>query len=197
MPVATLLCQVAGAQAERTEEVRARLQAQREEAETRFEREEVGCYQRFAVASCLMDVKARRRVALEELQRQENILDDAERRQRGAERLRLLEEKAAAAESAQAQARREQAQQAYEEKQQRAQRKRQEGVDTTGSGDVPREAGLPGAVEEAAGGASPDAQQAREAYESKLRRAQERKAQRQRQLEERKDKRARPLPVPQ
>jgi colicin import membrane protein len=63
---------------------RARIQAERHHIETRSMAEEAACYQRFAVNDCLVDSRARRRTALQDLRRQEVSLNDAERAARAA-----------------------------------------------------------------------------------------------------------------
>ena len=57
--------------------------------------EEAQCQARFSVNDCIDAVRARRRVATSELNRQEARLHDAQRQQRGAEQLQALESKAA------------------------------------------------------------------------------------------------------
>ena len=74
---------------------RARIEAERGRALARVEKEEADCYQRFAVNNCLRDVHVRRRVVLEELRRQEIILNDADRQRRKQEQTRQIEEKSA------------------------------------------------------------------------------------------------------
>lgn len=72
---------------------RARIAAERESVEKRFAGEQAQCYQRFAVNDCLQESRVRRRDALSDLQRQETSLNDAERKKKGAEQTRKVEEK--------------------------------------------------------------------------------------------------------
>jgi hypothetical protein len=58
---------------------RARIESERQMAQASLARDEEACYQRFAVNDCLREVRKRRRALLEELRRQEIILDDARR----------------------------------------------------------------------------------------------------------------------
>lgn len=72
---------------------RARISAERARLEAGFLTEDVACYKKFAVNSCLGMVNTRRREALADLRRQEILLNDEERRIKGAEQLRRTEEK--------------------------------------------------------------------------------------------------------
>ncbi len=74
---------------------RARMKAEQAQVQSRFAREEAACYQRFAVNDCLQEARARQRAALNDLRRQEIALNDAERKRKGEERIRRLNEKAA------------------------------------------------------------------------------------------------------
>ncbi len=76
---------------------RARIVAERTRVEAAFRAEEKACYGKFAVNDCVKAAKARRRVVIADLRRQEVTLNDAERRRRAAEHLRELEERAAKA----------------------------------------------------------------------------------------------------
>ena len=75
---------------------RARIQAERQQIEQRFEDEEAGCFQKFAVTDCRDASRARRRVEMADLRRQEISLNDAERKRKGAEQLQRMEQSAAA-----------------------------------------------------------------------------------------------------
>lgn len=72
---------------------RARIAAERSKVEARYQHEERACWGRFAVNDCLAESRAKRRSALADLRRQEISLNDAERKQRAAERLRSLEQR--------------------------------------------------------------------------------------------------------
>lgn len=74
---------------------RARIQSERHHIETRSMAEEAACYQRFAVNDCLVDSRARRRMALQDLRRQEVSLNDAERAARAAAQAGTVEDKLA------------------------------------------------------------------------------------------------------
>ena len=72
---------------------RARISAERKQAEARLAAQEVACYKSFAVNDCLRAARAERRERLSDLRRQELSLNDAERRRRSTERLRGIEER--------------------------------------------------------------------------------------------------------
>lgn len=72
---------------------RARINADRARLEAGFLAEDAECYKKFAVNSCLGKVNERRREAMGDLRRQELLLNDEERRIRGAEQVRKTEEK--------------------------------------------------------------------------------------------------------
>jgi len=73
---------------------RARLEATRQRESANYDAQEAQCYQRFAVNSCLSKVQSQRRTMLADIRRQEQVLNDAERMQRGAAQIKLNEEKA-------------------------------------------------------------------------------------------------------
>jgi colicin import membrane protein len=74
---------------------RARIAAGRRDTEAAFRAQEKACYGKFALNDCLAAAKAHRREVLADLRRQEVSLNDAQRKQRAAEHLRNLEERAA------------------------------------------------------------------------------------------------------
>ena len=73
---------------------RTRIADQRTRLEAGFLAEDAACYQRFFVNSCLDEVNARRRETLAALRSQEIVLNEQERKLRGAEQIRRIEEKA-------------------------------------------------------------------------------------------------------
>lgn len=74
----------------------ARIQVERQQIEKRFADEEAGCFQKFAVNDCRDASRARRRVDMADLRRQEISLNDAERKRKGAEQMQRMEQSAAA-----------------------------------------------------------------------------------------------------
>ena len=75
---------------------RTRIAAERVRLESGFLTEDAACYQRFFVNSCLDEVNTRRRQALATLRAKEIVLNEQERKLRGAEQIRRIEEKASA-----------------------------------------------------------------------------------------------------
>ena len=76
---------------------RDRIAREREALTARRQQEEAVCYQRFAVEDCLRGVRAKARETHDRLRAQEIELNDAERREKAAERLRAIEDKQTAA----------------------------------------------------------------------------------------------------
>ena len=72
---------------------RAEISARRSRLEAGFLAEETACYEKFAVNNCLEKANARLRDAMAELRRQEILLNDEERKTKGAQQLRKTEEK--------------------------------------------------------------------------------------------------------
>ena len=73
---------------------RQRISVERERVEAAFTTEEIACHQKFFVNSCLNEIKPRRRQTIESLRRQEVVLDDTERKLKGAEQFTKIQEKA-------------------------------------------------------------------------------------------------------
>jgi hypothetical protein len=71
----------------------ARLDAVSVEQMARFDREELACTQTFAVTDCIKAVKTRRRAVQAQLRKDENALNEAQRRERGLEQLQRIKEK--------------------------------------------------------------------------------------------------------
>ena len=72
---------------------RQRISNERSVLEAGFSSEDTACYKKFLVNRCLDDVKARRGEALADLRRQEILLNDQERKAKGAEQVKKTEEK--------------------------------------------------------------------------------------------------------
>jgi colicin import membrane protein len=75
---------------------RTRIAVERMRLEAGFLTEDVACYHRFFVNSCLDEVNTRRRESLAALRSQEILLNEQERKLKGAEQIRRIEEKASA-----------------------------------------------------------------------------------------------------
>ncbi len=85
------------AETQRIDAQRLAINNKRQQMESEFAAEDVVCYQRFAVNKCLRDVNARRMASTADLRRQDVLLNDQERKRRGADQIRRIEEKQAAA----------------------------------------------------------------------------------------------------
>ncbi|SDL95697.1 hypothetical protein SAMN05428957_101289 [Oryzisolibacter propanilivorax] len=88
------IAQPSGAQpmAERAA-VRERIQHQRRDIQAELARQEAACYQRFAVEDCLRQVRSDARTRDNLLWREELELDEAERRDKAAQRLQSIEQR--------------------------------------------------------------------------------------------------------
>lgn len=72
---------------------RARIRDERAAAETRFAEEKKACRARFAVTDCIDKVTREHNARLADLRRQDNLLNDAERKRRAADRQKELDER--------------------------------------------------------------------------------------------------------
>ena len=97
-----------------------RIDGERKSIDARYDEERAVCYKKFAVQDCLTDARRRRRAQVEDLNRQEAILNDAERKRRAAAALERLDEKASPASATEEAANRERAQQSQQGREQRA-----------------------------------------------------------------------------
>jgi colicin import membrane protein len=77
---------------------RERISAERAVVETRFAEERLACERNFVVTSCVDAARKRERDGLARLRRQEALLDEAQRRQRAAERIAAIRTKVSAEE---------------------------------------------------------------------------------------------------
>ena len=69
---------------------RERIRAERAQAEQVFAARERECRDRFAVTRCLDEARRERRATLEHLNRQQGVLDEAQRKQRAAQRMESI-----------------------------------------------------------------------------------------------------------
>ena len=74
---------------------RERIQKQRSSANAEYEVQKKDCYQKFSVTDCLNQVRDNRNAQLADLRRQDVALSDAERKRKGADQVRKIEEKTA------------------------------------------------------------------------------------------------------
>jgi len=99
---------------------RARLTRERDEVENRFKSEQAACYKKFAVEGCLKEGRVRRRLANEDIKRQEAVLNDIERKRSGAAELDKLHEKKSESASTDANAKREESLKSQDDRERRA-----------------------------------------------------------------------------
>jgi colicin import membrane protein len=183
--------QVAPLGSDQVDAERARIEADRAREKTRIEKEEADCYQRFAVNDCLRDVHARRRAVMEELRRQEIILNDADRKRRAQEQTREIDEKSTARTQSDEAQKRQAARQQSEERARRAEQKKS-ASSAPGKGAPPPQAGASASQAKTAQRRAED----KKAFEEKQLAAQKRKAERDKALAEKTGRPAKPLPDP-
>lgn len=127
---AVLLVLAAGAAwaqtADEIEAERARIARERTARNQAYIEGRRACYQRFAVNDCLDDERLRHNEVMGDLRRQEIALNDLERAQRTAERLRVLEERQSEERLQQEESRRREALDASRQRDERAAAKSQE-----------------------------------------------------------------------
>lgn len=82
---------------------RARIAAERRAAETTYAEQVRECQGRFAVTPCIEEARAARREKMMALRRQQALLDEAQRKQRAAERMAAIRDKVTAEEARQSQ----------------------------------------------------------------------------------------------
>lgn len=99
---------------------RARLAEERKAISARYDAERAACYKKFAVEGCLEESRHRRRLATDDVKRQEAAINEFERKRRGAAALDKLEEKGGSAHTKDADAQREQSRKSQQEREQRA-----------------------------------------------------------------------------
>jgi membrane protein involved in colicin uptake len=90
--------------------------------------EEVACYKKFAVNNCLDKVNIRRREAMAGFRQQEILLNDEERKLKGAEQIRKINEKSSPEKKQQSAERRTKALVDYQERLKREKNKQQAGT---------------------------------------------------------------------
>ncbi|MGH8831870.1 MAG: hypothetical protein ACREXV_12370 [Polaromonas sp.] len=163
--------------------------------------EDAACYKRFAVNNCLNEVNTRRREAMADLRRQEISLNDEERRIRGAEQIRKIEEKSSPEKQQEAADRRAKAQQDHQSRLDREKQKQQERATTQSNEKANREASvekLKGHQQQARARVDKQAAAAEEAkkFNQRQKEAQERRAQHESERLKRVKPPAKSLPLP-
>jgi colicin import membrane protein len=202
----TSLCTAATAQADgalaNADAERSAIAGERARLQNGFLTEDAACYQRFFVNSCLDDVNTRRREALATLRTREILLNEQERKLRGAAELRRIEEKTSSENQQREADQRAKAAADYEsrlagqkEKQQsRSKAQAAEPANTQASADRLKA----NQQKKQARGARQAAEAAEAArYEARQKEAEERRAQNARDQLQRTKPASRPLPLPQ
>ena len=95
LAVLALVCLCGAALGADAQAERERIRTERAQAEQRFAQAERDCSTHFVVTSCVEAARAQRRDALSRLRNEELVLDQAERRQRAAERAAAIHDKQA------------------------------------------------------------------------------------------------------
>ena len=72
---------------------RSKIAAERARLEAGFQAEEAACKSRFAVNACLQEIRPRRNAAMADLRRQDLLINEAERKARGADQIQKTEDK--------------------------------------------------------------------------------------------------------
>ena len=212
LALALALLALPAAHAAEDQAERERLKAERTAIEARFNEQEKACRARFAVTDCVKDAQRERNAALGNVRRQERILNDAERKQRAAERQKELEERNSPEKKAADAERRRQAVLDQQEREARAAEKAQKKSQDEAS-KAARAAsrtskepsgphgpqGTPRAPHEAKrhGPTPEEAAKNRAAYEARLKAAEEHNAQLREKAAKRKKPAASDLPIPQ
>jgi colicin import membrane protein len=194
LPAALL---VAGAWAQEPDAAaeRARIRAERDQAEAGFVAQEKACRARFAVNDCVNDARKRMRDTLADLRRQEITLNDAERKRRAAERLKDIQERQSTT-AVQDESRRQQAIQSQLRREQRAADKEAARA-AAGGASAPRPPALPQPPAKKGTQLSEEQVEAnRKAHARRLAEAEERKEKAARRVLERRKPAASSLPVP-
>lgn len=191
----------ADALSERLEQERQRISAERVQQEAVLLRQDRACYERFAVNRCLAKVNAVRRVIMADLRRQEVLLNEEERRARGADQLQKIDDKSSLQLQQEDANRRAQALQDYEarllrEQSKKADRQLRQSEDAANSAAYQER--LQREAEQAESRKAGQARAAEEAqkYQQRLQEAQERKAARDLQKQQATKPPAAGLPLP-
>jgi hypothetical protein len=188
---------------------RARIKAERAEVEARFAARQKACRAKFAVTDCVLKAQHARNDALNDLRRQEIVLNDTERRARAAARQREIDERNSPEHQRQAEERRKQALADQKAREERAEQKAADKAkqDAEHAGQAPRVKTAPGAHGPQGTPREPHANQPngpspaqaaanKQAYEQRLQEAEAHK----REVQEKLAKRAKPaasdLPIP-
>lgn len=169
---------------------RGRIQAERAREEARYEQEETACYARFAVTDCLGKVRVHRREVLDDLRRQEVMLNDAERKRKALEQIERIQEKSSAQRVEEKAASRLQAGEAQQERDDRANQKASAAMNAKAG----QTAGKSAQKTVAPGRTANDLANEQKQYKDKIRQVQEHRASREKSNKEKSPGLSKPLP---
>ena len=191
----------ADALSERLEQERQRISVERVQQEALLMRQDRACYDRFAVNRCLSKVNVERRAIMADLRRQEVLLNEEERRARGADQLQKIDDKSSLQMQQEEANRRAQALQDYDarllrEQSKKADRQLRQGQDAGNTATYQERLKLE--AEQAQSRKAGQSQAAEEAqkYQQRVQEAQERKAARELQKQQATKPPAPGLPLP-
>jgi len=180
---------------------RARLAEERKAISARYDADRAACYKKFAVEGCLQESRQRRRVATDDIKRQEAEINDLERKRRGAAALDKLDEKGSSARAKEADAKREESLKSQQDREQRAAEHaagRTQAAADAAEKQRQFDAKQRAHAEEQAKAARrrAEAPAARQAYEDKLQQAEQHRADNEKRNAEKTKPRSAPLPDP-
>jgi hypothetical protein len=180
---------------------RARLAEERKAISARYDDDRAACYKKFAVEGCLQESRQRRRVATDDIKRQEAEINDLERKRRGAAALDKLDEKGSSARAKEADAKREESLKSQQDREQRAAEHaagRTQAAAEAAEKQRQFDAKQRAHAEEQAKAARrrAEAPAARQAYEDKLQQAEQHRADNEKRNAEKTKPRSAPLPDP-
>lgn len=72
---------------------RARIQRERAQEQARFDLASAACYQRFAVNDCQQHLREKKRLVMDDLKRQEAVLNDVQRKKKAWDQLARVQSK--------------------------------------------------------------------------------------------------------
>ncbi|WP_296448331.1 hypothetical protein [Rhodoferax sp. UBA5149] len=170
---------------------RDRIQAERAREEARYQTEEAACYARFSVTDCQREVRVRRRQVLDDLRRQDLILNDAERKRKALAQMERIQERSSAQPMEEGAGRRVQVREAPQEREERAKQKTSAALNAKSGQSTAKSAQRK--VEP--GHTSDDVAEEQKRYDDKLKAAQEHRVSREKSNSEKSGTFSKPLPA--
>ena len=179
------------AQSPDIETARRLIQDERQLQESLFTKKESDCYLRFAVTDCLKQLRVERRLVMDKLRRQDVLLNDQERKQKGVEQIEGIREKSSPEHLESEAVKRADAIEARKEREKQAQQKAEDAL-------LPRPVQEPAKFEDKALNAARDADAAlknKQDFEAKVKEAQAHRASIEKSQQEKSAAPKKPLPV--